>query len=301
VVWHWFAGAEPGTRVRASIRPLAAAALACAIVACVPVIMTALLAARSNRPEFGLIDAGRGSLHPAHLLTLVFADLFGAADPDVAYGGPPSLPWSEAFGWPELYLAQNMGQVYCGALVIVAFIGLGLVRGVVWSRDIRFFTGAAIVILLYALGWYTPAFRLMYELLPGVSLFRWPADATFLLGALLAIVAGYLVHRWLDGTVPSRPWHRTLEAAIAAVLFAVAFALALAADRTQAAIVPVITATVFVIGAVAALAVARGLAETSALGATLLLGGLMVIDLAWNNAPNESTGLPPYMYDVLRP
>src|SRR5262249_25579575 len=121
VVWHWFAGAEPGTRVRASIRPLAAAALACAIVACVPVIMTGLLAARCDRPDSGLMDAGGGSLHPAHLLTLVFADLFGAADPDVAYWGPPSLPWSEAFGWPELYLAQNMGQVYCGALVIVAF------------------------------------------------------------------------------------------------------------------------------------------------------------------------------------
>ena len=62
---------------------------------------------------------GRGSLHPAHLLTLVFADLYGAADPAVDFWGPPSLPWSTVFGWPGLYLAQNVGQVYAGALVIV--------------------------------------------------------------------------------------------------------------------------------------------------------------------------------------
>ena len=59
VAWHWFAGPEPGKRVRASIKPLAAAALACGIVASVPVITTALLAGRSNRPEFGFIEAGR--------------------------------------------------------------------------------------------------------------------------------------------------------------------------------------------------------------------------------------------------
>ena len=34
-----------------------------------------------------------------------------------------------------------------------------------------------------------------YELLPGVSLYRRPADATFLIGALAAILAGYSTHR----------------------------------------------------------------------------------------------------------
>jgi hypothetical protein len=283
--WHWLTGESVSARVRASIKPLAGAALTFTIVACVPVVMTALLAARSNRPEFGLIDAGRGSLHPAHLLTLVFADLFGAADPDVEYWGPPSLPWSEVFGWPELYLAQNMGQVYCGALVIVTVIGLGLVRGVAWAREIRFFAIAAFALLLYALGWYTPAFRLMYEMLPGVALFRRPADATFLLGALLAIVSGYLVHRWLDGTVPpSHPWHRLLQATIAAGVVGVMLVIALKADRAHAVINPAITATIFVAAAIAALAFARGVAETSTLGAMLVLGGVMVVDLGWNNA-----------------
>ena len=41
-----------------------------------------------------------------------------------------------------------------------------------------------LLMLLYALGWYTPAFRGMYEILPGVNLYRRPADAVFLIGAL---------------------------------------------------------------------------------------------------------------------
>ena len=69
-----------------------------------------------------------------------------------------------------------------------------------WARDIRFFPAALVLVLLYALGWYTPAFRLMYEIMPGVDLFRRPADATFIIGFLIAVIAGYLVHRVLSGT-----------------------------------------------------------------------------------------------------
>ena len=124
-------------------------------------------------------------------MMLVFPDLYGASDPNVDHWGPPSLDWSTAWGWPGLYLAQNMGQVYAGALTAVAIFAFGIVRGLLWAREIRFFTVATLVVLLYALGWYTPAFHLMYELLPGVKLFRRPADATFLLGVLMAILAGW--------------------------------------------------------------------------------------------------------------
>ena len=39
-------------------------------------------------------------------------------------------------------------------------------------------------------GWYTPVFRAMYEVMPGVKLFRRPADATFVFGALIADPGG---------------------------------------------------------------------------------------------------------------
>ena len=43
-----------------------------------------------------------GSLHPANLLMLVFADLFGASDFNREFWGPPGFPWHDAFGQTDL-------------------------------------------------------------------------------------------------------------------------------------------------------------------------------------------------------
>src|SRR3981189_541292 len=175
VLAHWLTGAQPLARMRASIKPLTAVAVSAAVVAAVPIIMTTLLAARSNRPEIGYDAAAGGSLHPVHLLQFAFADLFGAMDPSVEYWAPQSPAWDAAWGWPGLYLSQNMGLVYAGALTLVAVVSFGFIRGMAWAREIRFFTIAAGLVLLYTLGSYTPAFRLMYDLLPAVGLYRRPA------------------------------------------------------------------------------------------------------------------------------
>jgi hypothetical protein len=302
VIWHWLDGVKPGRRIRASLAPLTAGAAAGLLVAAVPVVLSALLAADSNRPEFGFAFAGRGSLHPAHLLTLVFPDLYGASDPNVDHWGPPSMPWSEVWGWPGLYLAQNMGQVYSGALVAVAIIGFGIIRGLLWAREIRFFTVAGLLVLLYALGWYTPAFRAMYEVLPGIKLFRRAADATFLFGVFAAILAGYLVHRWVSGTLPpTKPWQRAREAATAVALVVLAVAIARATGKLDVAWFQIATSIAFVAAAIGTLALARQVGSRGALMSMMLLAAFMTLDLGWNNAPNESTGLKPAVYDALRP
>jgi hypothetical protein len=45
----------------------------------VPITLSLLLAEDSNRPAIDYLGAGRGSLHPALLLTAFSANLFGAA------------------------------------------------------------------------------------------------------------------------------------------------------------------------------------------------------------------------------
>jgi hypothetical protein len=295
VIAYWV-GANARVRLRASFRPLAAAAVAGAVVAAVPVLLTFLLAESSNRPGFDFVSAGRGSLHPAHLLTLAFADLFGAADPAVPFWGPPSLAW----GSTDLFLAQNMGQLYLGALPLLAIIVLGLARGLLWARDIRFFTIAAAVAILYGLGWYTPVFRLFYEFLPGVTLFRRPADAAFLIGALLAILGGYLVHCWLAGTckrATRAQWAITIG--IAAAIIAAALGAAVYADKLAIATKPILTGIAFAAAAVVALVLSRRLRRWP-FAVAALVAAFTTADLAWNNAPNESTGLSPAVYDALR-
>jgi hypothetical protein len=300
VIMHWVTGGSRAARITSSIPPLLACAVVAALVAAIPILLTALLASDSNRPAIDFVIAGRGSLHPAHLLTLVFADLFGAADPVVDYWGPPSVPWGTTFGIVELYHAQNIGQLYAGALPLVAILGMGLVRGWAWTREIRFFSIAFLVLMLYALGWYTPAFRTMYELVPGVSLFRRPADATFVLGLLLAIIAGYVVHRWLSGArPPAAPWQRVTAILTAAALVTVAAYLAWRVGTVRSAIVPTVTGSLFAVAAIATLALVRGVDHPLAVAGLLTV--LMVVDLRWNNGPNESTGLTPSTYDALRP
>src|SRR5262249_20862861 len=131
----------------------------------------------------------------ALLLTAMIPNLFGADGPFADYWGPPSPRW----GFSDLVLARNMGVLYIGALPF-ALIVAGFVQRVLWAREVRFFTISLVVILLYALGSATLAFHLAFTLLPGADFFRRPADGVFFIGALGAILAGYLVHRLWTGS-----------------------------------------------------------------------------------------------------
>ena len=65
-----------------------------------------------------------------------------------------------------------------------------MVRGLLWSREIRFFTVAMALTLLYALGKYTPVFHLIYYVVISGMVACPPAsDATFVFCGLLALLA----------------------------------------------------------------------------------------------------------------
>jgi len=295
VLAHW-CGAGFAARLRASLKPLVAGGVAGALIVALPILLTELLALDSNRPEITLYHAGRGSLHYANLLSLVFADLFGAMDPKVPFWGAGGFAWNERFGMADLFLAQNMSLLYSGALVPVLLL-LGSARGWLSSREIRFFTIAAMLIAFFMFGWYTPVFQVMYELMPGVKLFRRPADASFVLGGMLAIIAGYLAHRWLSEPAASRRQRNTVLAALVAIAATTAW-LAATTVGIDTAATPIMTGLCFLVAAVAILRIARRQARAHA--ATMLLGLFATADLAFNNAPHESTGLPPARYDALR-
>ena len=226
-LWRLLSAEQPRSAIKASLLPLAAGGLCALLLIAVPVTLTALLAEESNRPSIDYIGAAHGSLHPALLITTVFPDVFGAAGRMEDYWGPPS------FAWPDtgLYIAQNMGQLYIGAIPLLLLV-TAAVRGQLWEREIRFFACAAIVALLYALGWYTPVFRVLYGLLPGVNLYRRPADATFLIGGLAAIMAGYSAHRLFRDAGPDFGRRQAIVAAATLGLaLLLAFALGLRLDR----------------------------------------------------------------------
>jgi hypothetical protein len=300
VLWHWLDGPDRRARFSASLKPLAAGAVVGACVVTMPVLMTELLAQSSNRPEISFASAVQGSLHPASLMMLAFADVFGASDFSREFWGPPSIPWHDLIAHTGLYDSQNTGQIYTGALVAIAVLAFGLARGALWAREIRFFTVAAAVTLLYALGKYTPLFYVLYEFLPGVALFRRPADATFVFCAMLAFVAGYLIHRFLEGTLPPLSRRRiALLTAVVATLVVIAVVLALQVNLLHEAIRPLLWGPAFLLAAMGALRLARSATRFSPVLAAVILALFSGADFAWNNAPNESTGLPSARYAAL--
>jgi hypothetical protein len=292
---------RPWRALRLSVKPLLAMALAALATAAIPILFTLILAESSNRPAIDLTGAGQGSLHPASLLTLVVANLFGAAGPLENFWGQPSPAWNQAFGDVDLFLARNMSVAYVGALPLIAILLVGVLAGRAWDKPIRPVAIAALITLLYALGRYTPAFQGLFQLLPGVSFYRRPADALFNFGALAAILAGYCVHVAATTPVLAKRWRWAAVAALIAGGVIGAAALAVAVGRGPVALIPLISAVLlFVLGAAMLWFLPKAQASAP-LGAALFVAAILGLDLAVSNGPSESTGLPSAQYDVLRP
>ncbi|MBN9062916.1 MAG: hypothetical protein BGP06_07305 [Rhizobiales bacterium 65-9] len=298
LVTDHIAGQGAWPRLTRALRPLLAAAAPAALMLALPLLFTYFFATESNRPAFSFADAGHGSLHPAALLTMLVGDLFGAKDPAVDYWGPSSAVWSPG----ELSLSQNMGQMYFGALPLFAILMLGVARGYAFERPMRLFTIAAVVMIFYALGWYTPIFGWMFEHVPGVDVFRRPADATFLIGALLAIVAGYCVHRFVAEGPKRSDWIAAAVAGWMACAGMLAAGLIAAhVHRFDVAWRPILWSSLWVAAGAAALLLLPRLHRRSIAIAVALPAALLAADLRVNNGPNESTALPPSAYDILDP
>ena len=296
-VWLLAQQDAPLRALRRALLPLIAGAIVGAALVALPILMTALLAADSNRPEIDYAGAGGGSLHPALLLTLLAPDVFGASGRMGQYWGPPSLTWP----YIELYIAQNVGLMYVGALPLL-LVAIGLLGHRLWDREIRFFTIALIVMLLYALGAYTPAFHAIYAIFPGVSLYRRPADAVFLIGALLGVLSGYMTHRMF-----AAPWIKpsrigvAIIVALCAAAVAIAIGLGVWLDRVPRLWHPLALAAVTFGVAAALIAWGRSRLVLQPTLVALTFAALTAADLAYNNGNNGSSALPPADYEVLEP
>lgn len=298
LVGHWWLNFDRRDAIRRSLKPVAWATAVGTLIVAVPLALCVLYVGSSNRPMIAFDEAAHGSLHPASFITAFVADLYGAFDPKVDYWGPYSVHWNKN----ELSLSQNMGQLYVGTLPILLVLTVGVARRVLWAREVRSYVVMMLLLVLYALGVYTPAYRLFYELLPGVSLFRRPADASFLIGGLLSILGGYLVHRWLTYSLPSAPPRRQLiEVAVVLAIVAVGIMIALGEEKLALAWKPILTTIGWLSAATLLLATPAAWVRRG--GAALIIAPalLMTADLAANNGPNESTAELSANFDVLRP
>ncbi|WP_428274362.1 hypothetical protein [Candidatus Palauibacter sp.] len=130
------------------------------------------------------------SLHPEEVLSLVIPQFVGNSVDG-------SAAWAAGTYWGRNPFKLN--SEYAGLVLIllaaVSFAG-GARRGTRW-----FFGGLAGVVLLFALGAHTPVWRIAYEVVPGIRLFRAPSTAMFLFAFSVATLAALGVDR-LRGSRP---------------------------------------------------------------------------------------------------
>ncbi|MGA7385389.1 MAG: hypothetical protein WBW81_12060, partial [Methylocella sp.] len=209
-----FATAQSGNalvylRARAGVLSVSAA-LILAIVT-VPALLTMQFLADSNRPGVPFGVAAAGSLAPVNLITLFAPNFFGSLDHLYDYWGPSYYTMPRA-DWTD----RAVDYLFIGTLPFVLIAWHGFAAGRLFARRGRFFLILLLLALAYALGRYTPFFTLAFDWIPGVSLYRRPADATFLVNIALAMAAGYLLHRYIEEGLP-KPF-RTLPKWLALAL-----------------------------------------------------------------------------------
>ncbi len=124
-------------------------------------------------------EGGRGyefatswSLHAEEIVSLVYPDFCGL---DV---GEEGTYWGKNF--------FKINHEYSGVLPLL----FGVLAVVFVRRGNMFWMVLALLTLVYSLGANTPLFRLFYEVIPGVKVFRAPSLVTFLFTFSIALLAG---------------------------------------------------------------------------------------------------------------
>ncbi len=131
-------------------------------------------------PEEAIAYSSSWSYHPEEVVSLAVPEFVGNSGADA--------DWAQGTYWGRNALKLNHEYLGVTVLVVALFGMLGRKR-----RGLRWFMAVlGLLWLLFALGTHTPVWRVFYELVPGISLFRVPAIAAFLVnfGAVTLFTLG---------------------------------------------------------------------------------------------------------------
>ena len=287
--------------LRARLGVLALGVFVVTAILFIPALLTMQFLGDSNRPGIAFGVAAAGSLAPVNLITLFVPNFFGSLDRLYDYWGPDYDTMARA-DWTD----RAVDYLFVGTLPILLIAWHGLGRKALFARDIRFFTIIVGVAILYSLGRYTPFFSLAFDWMPGVSLYRRPADATFILNIGLAFGAGYLLHRYIADGLPSLfaprwlGWSTAAATAIAiAVVISAGLAFSLREGRlatSAAARSSAVSAAIAPAGALLLFALQATSPRRTFAAALLVLasGG----EILWRNAASSLNAEPVDRYSV---
>lgn len=119
-------------------------------------------------PEAAIAYSSSWSLHPEEVAALVVPEFVGNSEADA--------DWARGTYWGRNFFKSNHEYLGIPVLLLAVFALFGRQRRALkWCM-----AGMSLLWLLFALGTHTPLWRLFYEVVPGISLFRAPSLGAFL-------------------------------------------------------------------------------------------------------------------------
>ena len=141
---------------------------------------------REASGESGIEWSSSWSLHPEEVMALLI--------PEFAGNNSGGSDWSQGTYWGRNALKDNHEST---GIVVLLFATMAFVGG--RKRAFRiFFATLGALALLFALGTHTPLWRIFYELLPGIALFRAPSQVMFLFVFAISTLAALGLDRMLS-------------------------------------------------------------------------------------------------------
>lgn len=232
LIYRAVSSGSPKKFLAESWRGIAAATITGAATLAVPLYLTLQFLPLSNRLKIPYeIAIAADSMRPLTMLTLFIRNFFGNARPN-SYWGLGDVT--------ETYL-------YAGTLPIVLIARHGIGNGILFERQFRYFLYVGIAAVLYALGGFTPFYWIVYHVLPGVSLYRRPTDATFVLNMVLAVACGFVMDRIAAGAAGRlRPFVLSITGILVAGLFILGLHYAAVEHKLQSMTKDLLLAAVFI-------------------------------------------------------
>ncbi|MDA1017084.1 MAG: YfhO family protein [Planctomycetota bacterium] len=181
-----------GPDFRAALYTLPLAALLALALVAIQFLPTYELMGESIRGLVKDPELDSASIHPSHLLTLLFPYLFGGA-------GYPDKFWAQTISefWLGSYFLGALSVVLVGAAAATSWRTTGTgsrpsaVRSGSQNLAVRFFLVLAIVTVLLAMGKYTPLYMWLYDTIPLLDKFRWPTKILPVFVFAMSVLAGF--------------------------------------------------------------------------------------------------------------
>ncbi len=158
------------------------------------------------------------------------ANIYGSLNNPYDYWGPgyATRPWVDATD-------RSINYIFTGSAAILLLLWIGVARAGLLSQRLLPALALTLFATAYALGEFTPLFPTMFDAVPGVDLWRRPADATFLMTIGVALLAGAMLGRYVEGEGNTKLPGTLIALALAGAAIGFALWFSIRLDRVLAA------------------------------------------------------------------